>query len=105
MIGNVDLSTTFAESQPCTQQGHDGVHTNSCESLGLFLEFEDAVREGDGERVMRVEILLFKASNRTNYLIEALMLLAQYHLILPPCLAEQLEWSRFINVHGLQGHN
>ena len=56
---------------------------------------------------MCVEILFvtFKGSNRTNYSIEVLTLLAQYHLILPPCVAEQLEWSRFVNIHGLPGHN
>ena len=81
---------------------NDGVHAYSCEILGLGLEFKDAVREGDGERVMRVWKYFLKA---TNYSIEALTLLAQYHLILPPCLAKQLKWSRFINVHGLPGHN
>ena len=107
----IDLSTTFTESQPLTERVHDGIHAYSCESLSLgllFLEFKDGVKEGDGERIMRVWqyfLLLFKASNRTNYSIEALTLLAQYHMILPPCLAEQLKWSRFINTHGLPGHN
>ena len=50
-------------------------------------------------------MLLFKAAGRKNYAIEALTLLAQYHLILPPQLAEQLKWSRFVNTHGLPGHN
>ena len=26
-------------------------------------------------------------------------------MILPPHLAEQVKWSRFINVHGLPGHS
>ena len=34
-----------------------------------------------------------------------LTLLSQYYLILPPQLAEQLKWSRFINVHGRPGQN
>ena len=50
-------------------------------------------------------LLLFKASGRTNYSIEALTLLSHYYLILPPRLAEQLKWSRFVNTHGLPGHN
>ena len=92
----VDLSTTFAKSRPHTEQIRDGVHAYSCKTLSLgllFLEFKDGIREGDGERVMRVWkyfLVLFKASNRRNYSIEALTLVAQYHLILPPCLAEQL---------------
>ena len=50
-------------------------------------------------------LLLFKASGRTNYSIEALTILSHYYLILPPRLAEQLKWSRFVNTHGLPSHN
>lgn len=78
-------------------------------SLGLlYVEFHDAIKEGDGERVMRVWkylLLLFRACHRTNYACEAFSLLSQYHVTLPPHLAEQLKWSRFINMHGLAGHN
>lgn len=108
----VDLSTIFSsprnEHLPATT---DHVNAYTCETLSLgllFLEFKDAIREGDGNRVMRVWkyfLLLFKASGRKNYAIEALTLLSQYYLILPPHLAEQVKWSRFINVHGLPGHN
>ena len=108
----VDLSTIFSSPRnkhlPATT---DHVNAYACETLSLgllFLEFKDAIREGDGNRVMRVWkyfLLLFKASGRKNYAIEALTLLSQYYLILPPHLAEQVKWSRFINVHGLPGHN
>lgn len=37
--------------------------------------------------------------------MEAHTLLTQYFVTLPHNLAEQLKWSRFINVHGLPGHN
>lgn len=64
-------------------------------SLGLlYLDFKDAVREGDGERVLldwKYLFLLFKASGRKNYAIEAITLLTQYHITLPPNLAEQLK--------------
>ena len=100
----VDLSTIFSSSQdkrrdqPTTS---DGINAYACETLSLgllFLEFKDGVREGDGDRVMRVWkyfLLLFKASGCHNYAIEALTLLSQYYLILPPQLAEQLKWSRY----------
>ena len=87
------------------------MYSYACEvlSLGLFyFVFRDSIREGDGDRdmiVWKYLLLLFKASKRTNYAIEALTLLAQYYLILPPRLAEQLKWSRFVNVHGIPGHN
>ena len=78
-------------------------------SLGLlYLDFKDAVREGDGERVLRLYkylMLIWKATGHKNYAIEAFTLLSQYHLLLPQNLAEQLKWSRFVNVHGLPGHN
>lgn len=110
---NVDLSTTFhsntEDSTTCQQL--DGVNVYACETLSLglpYFEFRDAVKEGDGDCVMRVWkylLLLFKASKRTNYSIEALTFLAQYYVILPQSLAEQLKWSRFVNVHGTVGHN
>ena len=78
-------------------------------TLGLFyLEYSDAIREGDGLRVLRCWrylFLLFKASNRTNYTIEAFNFLAQHAFLLPPRLADQLLWSRFINTHGVPGKN
>lgn len=89
----------------------DNVNAYSCETLSLgllFMEFKDAIREGDGDHVFLVWkylFLLFKASGRRNYSIEAFILLSQYHLILPEKLAEQLKWSRFINTHGHAGHN
>ena len=107
--GYVDLSTRFAEMKQ--RPSGDGVHAYACEALSLgllYLEFKDAIREGDGDRILRVWqyfLLLFKASNRTNYSVEAFTLLSQYHLILPPHLAEQLKWSRCVNTHGLPGHN
>lgn len=114
---NVDLSTSFSDSQssnlakqsPATDS--DSVYAYSSEvlSLGLlFLEFKDSIRPADGDRdfiVWKYFLLLFKASKRTNYSIEAFTLLSQYHLILAPHLAEQLKWSRFINTQGLLGHN
>ena len=110
----VDLSTMFSKPHdkrnplPATT---DRVNVYACETLSLgllFLEFKHAIQGGDSDRVMRVRkyiLLLFKASAQKNYAIEALILLSQYYLILPPHLAEQVKWSRFVNVHGLPGHN
>ena len=75
---NVDLSTKFAESQTQmpTSACTDNVNAYSF-SLGLlFMEFKDAIREGDGDHVLLVWkylFLLFKASGRRNYSIEALL--------------------------------
>ena len=114
---HVDLSTNFADSKSdgSATLSHttrpDSVHAYSCEllTLGLlFLEFKDGIREGDGDRDMmawKYFLLIFKAAGRKNYAIEALTMLTQYHITLPPRLAEQLKWSRFINTHGTIAHN
>ena len=74
----------------------------------LYYEFDDAIKEGDGQCVFQVWkflLLIFKAGNRKNYSSEALTLLCQYHFLLSPRLAQQLLQSRFINTHGWPGHN
>ena len=78
-------------------------------TLGLFLmEFIDAIREGDGHRIIRCWrffLLLFKASNRKNYSIEAFTLLCQFHFIFSERMKQQLVWSRTVNIHGRPGRN
>lgn len=78
-------------------------------SLGLLLqEFKDAIREGDGSRVLRCWkyfLLLFRASQHKNYCIEALNFLMLYYYILPPRYAEQMLWGRFVNTEGGPGRN
>lgn len=102
----VDLECTYTE-----QSQSDKVYAYACEvlSLGLlYLEFHQAVKEGDGDRVMRVWkylMLIFKASRRSNYSCEAFILLAQHFITLSPRLAAQLKWSRFVNTSGFPGHN
>lgn len=105
---HVDLSTSFKTLDSST---NGTAYDYGCEVLALGLlviDFKDAVREGDGDRIIalwKYLMLVFKASGRKNYAIEGLTLLSQYSMILPPNLAEQVKWSRFVNVHGLPGHN
>ena len=108
----VDLEAEFCDpSQPQSSSQDSSNHNYGKEviSLGLlFLNFKDAVREGDGDRVLRMWkyfLLLFRATGHTNYAMEALTLLLQCNVFLPPNLAEQIKWSRFINVHGQLGRN
>ena len=73
----------------------------------VYVEFCDAIREGDGERVLccyRYFLPMFIVSGRKNYALESFNMLAQ-HKLLPPHQSEELIWSRFVNVHGIQGHN
>ena len=89
----------------------DRIHAYACGVLThglLYMEFRDAIREGDGHRILRCWryfLMLFKESKRSNYSGEAFILLAQYHFLLSPRGAMQLLWNRTVNVHGLPGRN
>ena len=78
-------------------------------SLGvLLLEFNDAIREGDGERLLRAWkflLIIFRASNKKKYSLEGLLLLIRAKTILPPRLQQQLMYSRFVNTRGRPGKN
>lgn len=78
-------------------------------SLGcIYLEYSDAIREGDGDRVLRcLRYLLpmFISAGRKNYAIEFFHTIAYHTFVLSPRQSEELIWTRFINVHGIPGHN
>ena len=74
----------------------------------LYLEFCDAIKEGDCSRLLRCWrylFLIFRASHHTHYTIEAFTLLLQEKYLLSPQLALQLKWSRTVNTHGHAGKN
>lgn len=77
-------------------------------NLGLMWHgFHDAVREGDGERIIRYwKFLLpvFHHSGRRNYSIEAFNLLIQMTILSPRKVAE-IKWNRTVNTVGRRGHN
>ena len=76
--------------------------------LLLWHAFNDAVREGDGDRVIsywKFLLVIFRAKGHRNYCKEAIILLSQYHFLLSPRKAAQLKWSRFINTKGRKGSN
>ena len=106
-----DIPTRKNDSSIAKKCDHDAVVEYASEvlTLGLLLlEFEDAIREGDGNRICRCWqffLLLFKATGRKNYSIEAFTLLVQLHFFFSPRMAAQLKWSRTVNVHGRPGKN
>ena len=74
----------------------------------LYIEFADAIREGDGQRDIRCWkyfLPIFYNSHSTNYACEAATLLHQHLYVLSPRLSCQLMWGRFINSRGLPGKN
>ena len=73
-----------------------------------LLKFKDAIREGDGERVLwcwKFMFLCFRATGHTNYTLEAFQLLCHYYYLLRARCTEQLIWSHFVNMHGSCGRN
>jgi len=104
MSGIVDLTVDFEANASAEDHRRDHVFEYASEvvSLGLlFLNYRDAICEGDGERIMlcwKYFLPLFKATNRRNYAIEAFQTLANKKL-LPPRLSHQLIWSRCVNTH------
>ena len=107
----VDLTYCEGKRKIPDPKVHDGVHAYACEVLILGLlvkEFNDAINEGDGDRIVRCWryfLLLFKANGRKNYSVEAFNPLAQHDFLLSPRLAKQLAWNRTINTHGYRGKN
>ena len=94
-----------------TANNIDRVHLYATEVLTLGLiwhAFHDAIREGDGDRIMRYWkffLVLFKGTTHRNYAKEAVNLLVQYHYTLSDRQKAQLLWSRCINTRGIAGAN
>lgn len=66
----------------------------------IYVEFNDGVKEGDGDRVFRVWkylLLLFCHSGRTKYALEALTLQLQCNGLLQN-VAFDIKWSRFVTM-------
>ena len=84
-------------------------YANDVISLGLFYSnYKDAVKEGNGDRVKtcwKYLIPIFKASDKRNYSSEALRMLYSYYYTLSPRQAQQMLYSRFVNVYGVPGRN
>ena len=78
-------------------------------SIGsLHAELTDAIREGDGTRVIRCWrylMIIFHNSNRKNYTKEAVILLHQYQYVLSPQQISEVLHARFINTRGVPGAN
>ena len=104
----VDIRT-FEAKQDKQQPDKVQAYAKEVLSFGLlYKELVDAVRQGDGLRVLRwwkFMLLIFKATDRRNYSIEAFIIQAQYNYLLSPRQQHQLLYSRFINTHGLPGRN
>jgi hypothetical protein len=108
---NPDATIHDAPELSCVKQ--DDVYNYNCALLtdGLFfLNFLDAVAEGDGARIMRqyAYLLLYcKADNNhsTKYALECLYQLFLTKALLSPRDVERFTWNRTVNNCGKKGKN
>ena len=111
------IVTNFAHlpntSDQATSDSNDGVHSYAVEvlSLGLLWHgFHDAIKEADGDRILRYWkflLVIFKSTRNRNYAKEAVHRLHHYYYyyIHSDRQKKQLIWSRCINTQGRQGAN
>ncbi len=85
------------------------VYASELVTLGLLWHgYHDAIREGDGDRILRcwkLILVLFKTSKNYNYAKEAVNLLLSEKYLLSERKAAQLLWSRTVNTSGRAGCN
>lgn len=78
-------------------------------SMGLLLKnFDDAIKEGDGERILRgwkFALPIYRAFNHNKYALAALQPQANVKAILNPREAHWLTWNRTVNNRGGIGNN
>lgn len=72
------------------------------------MEFNDCIKEGDGERLCELYklcLLLYKSSGHTKYSYIVLHHLVKLTGMSSPFEAHRLKWNRFFNKHGGHGRN
>ena len=101
-IKEVHKKLTEQVKEEHTKKTSDDLYEWSCSHLGLGLllhNADDAIKEGDGGRLVRVWdflIYLFKINGNTKYALASLCLKAARLALLSPQRAHQLTWNRFI---------
>ena len=108
----IDKFITFSFNVPpdgIPQQDEVHSYASNLLSIGCFyLAYKDAIKEGDGKRVLdcwHYLLPIFHNSGRRNYTYEAFLFLCQYYHDLPMQQAEQMLYSRFVNTKGVRGRN
>ena len=103
------INFQFHTSSPSPNSDHVFGYNTRLLSIGCFyFEFCDAIREGDGDRLLRCwkyMLPVFPNSRRKNYAVESLNMLCQVNHTLTPEQSAELLWSRFVNTQGLPGQN
>ena len=107
---DVSRDAPYLSSQESDDVSSDGVYNYAVElmSMGLLWHgFHDAVKEGDGDCILRywkLLMIIFRQQGHYNYSKEAFHFIA-HTILLSPRQAMDLKWSRTVNTHGHAGHN
>jgi len=108
---NQELEPPETAENDVEEENMDSKFNYSCSLLkdGL-LDWcrEDAAKENDGERLVRLwrfDMLRFSLNNHSKYRLLAFNLQAQLMAILTPRQAHQLKHNRSFNIHGGKGSN
>lgn len=84
-------------------------HSEARLGMGLLiLDMLDAVKEGDGERLMRlykVALQFYKAYRHTHYAYSTFLLTLQVNSTLSARMSHSVTWNRFWNGRGGRGNN
>ena len=105
----IHLPRTDNETVPKEYKDEVFLYASEVLSLGLIWHgFHDAIKEGDGERILnywKFLLVIFKSTNHHNYAKEATNFLIQYYYRLSERQRTQLLWSRCVNTRGIPGTN
>ncbi|KAK7136555.1 hypothetical protein R3I93_016781 [Phoxinus phoxinus] len=105
----VVASMPVVEPASCDLRDFKKDHTEARLSFGFLLfDMLDAVKEGDGERMIRlykVATLIYKAYGHTQYAYSTFLLTVQVNATLSPRVAHDVTWNRFWNNRGGKGKN
>jgi hypothetical protein len=114
-ITNSELDISNVTQKPVSSKsditsGADHVYNYGCLhlSIGLLLRnADDSVKEGDGERLMRVWkflTLFYRCGGSHKYALAGLRLSASRLALLTPKQAHRLTWNRFANTRVGKGN-
>ncbi|CAB4028057.1 hypothetical protein AC249_AIPGENE16794 [Paramuricea clavata] len=103
------VNDTESVDDDCSEQDYlYNYHTAKLTYGLLLLEFNDAVKEGDGERLFKVyklAMLFYRKYGHFKYAYAVLLYSSQIKAILSESEACDLKWNRFHNKFGGKGRN
>ena len=99
---------TTTNANPTEQDYKYNYHSAKLTFGLILLEFNDAIKEGDGNRlfdIYKIALLLYKAHGHFKYAYVVLLHLVKCICILPEKQALSVKWNRFYNGSSRPGDN